>query len=519
MPSNLELGSIFQSQYLLLQLIEQKDFEYTYLVENQRQSNERLLLKKIIPKDKNTTEKLENSYRRELNSLLGLNHPQIQQYKDIFWDNGQLFVVQSFLNGQTYEELMGSRSRRLTEPEAVEFLKRILPVLEQIHSKNVTHQNISPKSIVLRVDDGLPVLTNFGAVQEVKQQLSISTAETQILDNLAGFPGDFPDGVNQDLYNLAVTVLILLTGQKAQYLFNEVSRSWHWEQVLLSDQLEQVLNRMLHGALGNECLSASHILGMLNNSLPTSAPQYTDAPQYAELTKVDPTILQQTKTVSPITASSSLNNWQVALISGGLVGILGLAGLLFMSYIQRPEAQKAISEKLEEEQTAQIQQELEKERPLELSKEKLPGLGREKQLELATEQPLELERQRKLEAGIPLQQELQDQLELERQRRLEAERRLEEQRRREEQRPPQQEPPRQLRQGTNTNATVAGIPGIKNIRSGPGTTYSVVGSINTGIRVEIVSQSQDQGGYLWYKISHPSSGTQGWIAAQLISLD
>ena len=70
-----------------------------------------------------------------------------------------------------------------------------------------------------------------------------------------------------------------------------------------------------------------------------------------------------------------------------------------------------------------------------------------------------------------------------------------------------------------TNATVAGEPGIKNIRSGPGTVYSIVGKVSTGSRVKILSQAQDRGGYLWYKIYNPYSKTEGWMAAQLISTD
>ena len=80
--------------------------------------------------------------------------------------------------------------------------------------------------------------------------------------------------------------------------------------------------------------------------------------------------------------------------------------------------------------------------------------------------------------------------------------------------PPPSQPP-----ANKTNATVAGEPGIKNIRDGPGTIHSIVGRVSTGSRVRILSQAQDRGGYLWYKIYHPSSDTQGWMAAQLISVD
>ena len=72
---------------------------------------------------------------------------------------------------------------------------------------------------------------------------------------------------------------------------------------------------------------------------------------------------------------------------------------------------------------------------------------------------------------------------------------------------------------SDTNATVAGQPGMKNIRSGPGTNYSVVGEIQTGERVRVLSQNRDTGGYVWFEIYYPSSQTQGWIAAQLLRSD
>ncbi|MFM8308161.1 MAG: SH3 domain-containing protein, partial [Microcystis aeruginosa] len=70
-----------------------------------------------------------------------------------------------------------------------------------------------------------------------------------------------------------------------------------------------------------------------------------------------------------------------------------------------------------------------------------------------------------------------------------------------------------------TNAKVSGTPGTKNLRSGAGTFYGVVGTVRTGDRLQILGSSYDRGGYQWYKVYHPQSGTTGWIAAQLIIPD
>lgn len=70
-----------------------------------------------------------------------------------------------------------------------------------------------------------------------------------------------------------------------------------------------------------------------------------------------------------------------------------------------------------------------------------------------------------------------------------------------------------------TNATIGGESGSKNIRSGPGTTYDSPHVAYPGDRVKIIDSAQDKGGYTWYKVYFPKSGADGWIAAQLVRTD
>lgn len=70
-----------------------------------------------------------------------------------------------------------------------------------------------------------------------------------------------------------------------------------------------------------------------------------------------------------------------------------------------------------------------------------------------------------------------------------------------------------------TNAQIVGKSGSKNIRSGPGTSYSSLHIAYTGDRVKIISSDTDVGGYRWYKVDFPNSDVTGWIAAQLLAID
>lgn len=69
------------------------------------------------------------------------------------------------------------------------------------------------------------------------------------------------------------------------------------------------------------------------------------------------------------------------------------------------------------------------------------------------------------------------------------------------------------------NATIKGEPGSKNIRSGPGTDYDVRHTAYPGDRIRVIGQSNDRGGYSWYKIYFPQSGAEGWIGSQLVQVD
>ena len=58
-----------------------------------------------------------------------------------------------------------------------------------------------------------------------------------------------------------------------------------------------------------------------------------------------------------------------------------------------------------------------------------------------------------------------------------------------------------------------------NLRTSPGTVSKAIGYGINGDRVQVLDSGQDGGGYYWYKVSFPSSGAVGWVAAQLITVD
>lgn len=121
-------------------------------------------------------------------------------------------------------------------------------------------------------------------------------------------PVDIPSGVDEDLYALAVTVVMLLTGKDIQDLFNSQTQTWDWEKwKLVSDQLSEVLNRMLAVQPTNRFESANAVLQALNSSpIPPPPPPYLSfTPQKLHLNQLGHPLSHLQKFINLITISLS----------------------------------------------------------------------------------------------------------------------------------------------------------------------------------------------------------------------
>lgn len=294
-------GITLNNHYRIVRELGHGGFGRTYLAEDAHRFNEPCVLKEFAPQVHGSyaLQKSEELFEREAGVLYKLQHNQIPRFRELFRvsisDRGYLFLVQDYVPGQTYRFLLDARKRqglRFIEAEINQLLIQILPVLEYIHSLGVIHRDISPDNLILRSSDGMPVLIDFGGVKQVAATVESLFGEangTPAPATRIGKLGYAPVEQMQmgivsphsDLYALAATVLVLLTGKEPHQLLDTQTLHWNWRaECSLSPNLSLVLDKMLAQQPSQRYSSAREVMLALSGNPPLQPP-LPPAPDFA----------------------------------------------------------------------------------------------------------------------------------------------------------------------------------------------------------------------------------------------
>jgi serine/threonine protein kinase len=274
MQPAIPLGTLLQKRYRVTKVLGQGGFGRTYLAQDTACFDEPCVLKEFTPNERgrDSLKKARELFGREAKTLHRINHPQIPSFRANFEEAKRLFLVQEYAEGKTYAKILGERireSKTFTEEEAVTFLHQMLPILTNIHNQGIIHRDISPDNIILRENDQLPVLIDFGVVKAGVQNLEAADAEIGQQGTTVGKAGYAPNEqlqtgeayANSDLYALAVTVVVLMTGRKPESLIDKSTMTWKWQQLLptISPWFAKVLMRMMSYRPNNRYQSAKEV--------------------------------------------------------------------------------------------------------------------------------------------------------------------------------------------------------------------------------------------------------------------
>lgn len=275
-------------RYRILRQLNQGGFGDTYLAEDTHRFQEFCVVREFNPQvqGKLAVDKAQTLFEREASILYQLDHPQIPKFRELLREGDRLFLVQDYVEGPTYRDLLARRQAQgshFSEAEVTQLLTQLLPLLQYLHGLGLVHRDISPDNLVQRNADGRPVLIDFGGVKQllvnVRYQLGVpepyqsTTGEVTRL----GQVGYAPERQRQsgqvspaaDLYALGITAMVLLTGQEPTELYDQRQNRWLWpDHIEVSPKLREILERLASPDPTQRYGSAGQVLAALNLASP-----------------------------------------------------------------------------------------------------------------------------------------------------------------------------------------------------------------------------------------------------------
>lgn len=160
-----------------------------------------------------TEHQFHDRFFQEAKAMGQLDHPHIVGLHDFFYLDGNSYLVMSYIEGGSLEDLIKKRGRLPLE-QVLKISSGILDALDFAHSKGVIHRDVKPSNILMR-PDGHAYLVDFGIA------LVVGTPRmTQFGKNIGTLEYMSPEQIRADegidhltdVYSFGCVVYEMLTG-------------------------------------------------------------------------------------------------------------------------------------------------------------------------------------------------------------------------------------------------------------------------------------------------------------------
>ncbi|NES92318.1 protein kinase domain-containing protein [Okeania hirsuta] len=348
--------TVLNNRYQVIQALSSGGFGETFLAQDtQMPSGRYCVIKqlKVVTNNPEIYQQVLQRFQREAAILeeLGETNSQIPKLYAYFSDTaGRFYLVQEWIEGETLGKKVKTTGP-MTDGDVQKILISLLSVINYIHSRNIIHRDIKPENIILRQQDDLPVLIDFGAVKD-----SISTAinsqNTTPISMMIGTPGymAFEQAAGRpvyasDLYSLGLTAIFLLTGRVPQDLEMDLQTGkiiWQKYTSNLTSKLAGILDRAIQPNINDRFATSTEMLDALKSN---STQVFTNekTPSSSSLVVINNSDTATTlnspldQCLDPPSTQLSINRktWQKAVIISGAIGSCFLSSILLKNVLSK----------------------------------------------------------------------------------------------------------------------------------------------------------------------------------------
>jgi serine/threonine-protein kinase len=209
----LEVGSLVDGKYRILQKIGQGGMSVVYLARNER-ANKQWAIKEVRKDGVHDYEVVKQGLVAEIDMLKRLSHPHLPSIIDVIDSPDSFIIVMDYIEGNPLDKAIEATGAQSQE-NVIEWAKQLCDTLGYLHSRTppIIYRDMKPANVMIK-PDGQVVLIDFGTAREYK---NTSVADTTCLGTRGYAAPEQFGGMGQtdartDIYCLGATIYHLVTG-------------------------------------------------------------------------------------------------------------------------------------------------------------------------------------------------------------------------------------------------------------------------------------------------------------------
>lgn len=239
----LEIGSIVDGKYKILNKVGQGGMSVVYLAMNEK-ANKQWAIKELRKDSTQNFEVVKQGLIVETDMLKKLSHPHLPSIVDVIDHDDTFLIVMDYIEGNT---LLDALKEYGAQPQdmVIEWAKQLCDVLNYLHTRKppIIYRDMKPANIMLK-PDGNVMLIDFGTAREFKdddKRIEDTTClGTQGYAAPEQFGGQGQTDARTDVYCLGATMYHLVTGHNPAKPPYEMYPIRHWDENL-SSGLEEII--------------------------------------------------------------------------------------------------------------------------------------------------------------------------------------------------------------------------------------------------------------------------------------
>lgn len=209
----LEVGSLVDGKYKILNKVGQGGMSVVYLAMNER-ANKQWAVKEVRKDGIKDFEVVKQGLVAETDILKKLSHPNLPSIVDVIDTEDSFIIIMDYIQGNSLNQALDEFGAQPQE-HVIAWAKQLCDVLGYLHTRTpaIIYRDMKPANVMLK-PDGNVTLIDFGTAREFKEK---NLADTTCLGTVGYAAPEQFGGMGQtdartDIYCLGATLYHLVTG-------------------------------------------------------------------------------------------------------------------------------------------------------------------------------------------------------------------------------------------------------------------------------------------------------------------